>query len=128
MSVKASLSLLVGLFLVVPGCGQQQDVKFETASDSFAEAKQAIEQGDTAKAFAALTKSLDTLPTVTVYLERAKLYAADGKQEEALQDCKAALELRPDNQDAKWLLAELEKPTEKRFKGNNQNPPSSFGK
>lgn len=124
----ASLPFYASLLVLSLGCGSKQDGGFETARDSYAEAMQAIEQGDTAKAMSALTASLDTMPTVTVYLERAKLYAADGKQEEALQDCRAALELKPENQDAKWLLAEIEKPADKRFKGKNQNPPSSVGK
>jgi len=128
MPKKTSALLLAGLLLVALGCGDKQDGKFTSAQESFAEAQQAIEQGDTAKAISALTTSLDTLPTVTVYLERAKLYAADGKQEEALQDCQAALELSPDNRDAKWLLTELKKPAEKRFEGKNENPPSSFEK
>jgi Tfp pilus assembly protein PilF len=125
MSRRASFPLIAGLLVVALGCGSKQDREFETARDSYAEAMQAIEQGDMAKAISALTASLATMPSVTVYMERAKLYAADGKQEEALQDCRAALELKPENQDAKWLFEEFEKPVDERFKGGRQNPPSS---
>lgn len=117
--------LIASLLTLAVGCGSGQEERFATARSSYLEAMQAIEEGDAAQAISALTASIDLMPTAAAYMERAKLYAAADKQQEALKDSRAALDLDPDNTDAQWLLGEIEKPAKQRFQGQFKTPPSS---
>jgi len=125
MARKRTLPLLASLLALALGCNSGNEERFDTASESFIKAMHAIEEGDAATAMQALTASLDQLPTAEAYMERAKLYEDAGKHDEALQDCRSALEVDPENTDVQWLLGEYEKPEQKRFKGKFKNPPSS---
>jgi tetratricopeptide (TPR) repeat protein len=95
------------------------------AKNYFLQAQEALKQGDTSKAIAAFTASIESKPNAWAYMERAKLYAAAGQGEQALQDAQKAVELEPENSDALWLEGELKKPAEQRFKGIFQIPPSA---
>ena len=55
--------------------------------------------------------------------ERANIYVEQGNEEAAIADCKAGLEVDSNDRDLNWLLAELEKPANKRFKGRFAQPP-----
>ena len=125
MMSRAHWALLVSTLFMACGCGSSEEANFGSAREAYLEAMQAAQQGDTAKAIEGLTASLAAVPAAATYMERAKLYLAEGRQDEALQDCQAALELDPENEDVKWLLGEVKKPEKERFKGDQQAPPSS---
>ncbi len=48
-----------------------------------------------------LTKHIEAAPTVELYLKRCVLYQQTGLYHEALNDCYSALEIDPDNAEAK---------------------------
>ena len=48
-----------------------------------------------------LTKQIEAAPTVELYLKRCVLYQQTGLYHEALNDCYSALEIDPDNAEAK---------------------------
>ena len=114
LSVWLTLSLVV---LASAGCGAPAGADRETSAQKLEEAKQAIAAGDTAGALPLLQASIDAQPTIWAYVERAKLYAKEGKDQEANADCEEILKLHPDNQDVVWIKAELKKPADKRFQG-----------
>jgi tetratricopeptide (TPR) repeat protein len=111
------------LLFAASGCGPA-DTEQEEAKNFFLEARTAKEQGDSAKALAAFTASIESKPNAWAYMERAKLQAEAGQEQQARQDSDAAVKLEPDNQDALWLQAELNKPAEQRFQGIFKIPPS----
>ena len=116
--------LSVSLLLSIGGCGGSQVEQID-AKNYFLEAQEALRQGDTTKAIAAFTASIESKPNAWAYMERAKLYAAAGQGEQALQDAQKAVELEPDNADTHWLETELKKPAGQRFKGIFEIPPSA---
>jgi tetratricopeptide (TPR) repeat protein len=105
------------------GCGGKEATKKE--DELHREAQIAISEGKIDEAIDKLTQSLDVKPTFYSYFTRGWLYSQQGKDREALADCAAGLELEPANTDLKWLMGETKKPLAQRFKGRNQNPPSS---
>ena len=105
------------------GCGDSQS-STPAWVNPLVDARKAIGAGDTAKAMEALTASIEQEPNVWALMERSKLYLAEEKIDEAKADCAQAKELEPENIDIAWLLGEIDKPADKRFKGRNQFPPS----
>jgi tetratricopeptide (TPR) repeat protein len=118
------IGLLVGLLNVTGGCGGS-DVEVMDARNYFLEAQEALKQGDTTKAIAAFTASIESKPNAWAYMERAKLNAAAGQDQQALDDAQKAVELEPENSDTAWLVGELKKPAAQRFKGIFAVPPSA---
>ena len=122
---------LLGIWLVASllafassGCGAPAGGDKEAAVQHLSEAQKAIAAGDTAGAMTLLQASIDAQPNVWAYLERAKLNAKEGKDQEALADCEEILKLHPENRDVTWIKAELKKPADKRF----QTAPPSMKK
>ncbi len=111
--------------LVLLGCGGQDNSKTKEARSYFVEARRAIGSGDTAKALEALSASIESEPTTWAYLQRAKINAEGGNDQAVSEDCKAVLELDPQNRDVPWMEGELKKPKDKRFQGRFKEPPSS---
>ena len=89
------------------GCGGSQVEQID-AKNYFLEAQEALRQGDTTKAIAAFTASIESKPNAWAYMERAKLYAAAGQGEQALQDAQKAVELEPDNADTRLARDRVE--------------------
>jgi Tfp pilus assembly protein PilF len=106
-------ALLIAIACV--GCGAPAGVDRAAAGQKLEEAKQAIAAGDAAGAMTLLQASIDAQPTVWAYLERAKLNAKQGKDQEALADCEEIIKIHPDNRDVAWIKTELKKPAGKRF-------------
>lgn len=106
------------------GCGSGE----RPLSDShqlFIEASKLITQGQKDAALEKLSQSISAEPSHWAYRERAKLLLEQGKDNEALKDCDAALALVPDDPDMLWLKGEIAKPTTQRFQGKFKSPPSS---
>ena len=114
----------IALMALLAGCGQDSEPKISDASQHLIEARKAIVDGSAPKALEALNASIESEPNVWAYLERAKIHARQGADEEARKDCKAILELAPENRDVAWIEGELKKPVEQRFKGRFASPPS----
>ena len=119
-----SATLICGLLWTSGGCGGSQVEQID-AKNYFLEAQEALRQGDTTKAIAAFTASIESKPNAWAYMERAKLYAAAGQDQQALEDAQKAVELEPENSDTVWLVGELKKPAAQRFKGVFAVPPSA---
>jgi tetratricopeptide (TPR) repeat protein len=117
-------TLIFGLLWASGGCGGSQVEQLD-AKNYFLEAQEALKQGDATKAISAFTSSIESKPNAWAYMERAKLYAAAGQQDQALQDAQKAVELEPNNSDTHWLETELKKPAGQRFKGVFEIPPSA---
>ena len=116
--------LLVSVCLLGSGCGASNDPTKEPATQHLVAATIALQSGDTAAAKESLTKSIEAEPSAWAYAKRAKLLLEEGDAEAALADCRAGLELSPDNADLKWIQGEAKKPPKKRFKGRFAKPPS----
>lgn len=124
LSVRLGAVLSLALLVASSGCGGAATENVD-ARNYFLEAREALQQGDTNKAIAAFTASIESKPNAWAYMERAKLYAAAGQGDQALQDAQKAVELEPDNSDTRWLEAEMKKPANQRFKGIFELPPSA---
>jgi hypothetical protein len=120
---KRSAHWFCGVLLLLAGCGPSAP-KISDANKYLIEARQAIGDGNTAKALEALNASIDSQPNAWAYMERAKINAQQGNDQAALEDCKEIEKLEPHNRDIPWLRGELKKPKEKRFKGQFAIPPS----
>lgn len=118
--------LVVAWLALLPtfvGCGKGEP-KLSSASTYLIEARRAVGDGDLDGALKALDASIASQPNAWAYLERARIYATQGKDAEALADCEALLKLEPDNRDAPWIKGEVKKPVDKRFQGDFATPPS----
>jgi Tfp pilus assembly protein PilF len=113
------------LLVSLTACGKRPDTEVSESGRYLIEARQAIGDGNTAKALATLTESIKSEPNTWAYLERAKLYAKQGSDQAAADDCKEVLKLDPENRDVAWLQGELRKAKEKRFQGRFAFPPSA---
>ena len=128
MSRRTILTLLFSLTFIpfaLSGCGGRKGPELSDSRKLLVEARKALGNGDYAKALENLDASIKSNPNIWAYVERAKVNAMSGKDDAALEDCKAALELAPDNEDIPWIQNELKKSVDKRFKGKFANPPSS---
>ena len=114
------LPILLATFILL-GC---RGNGLDAATRHMVAAREAIEQGDTAKAIAEYTSALEIRDDFWARFERARLYAETGDDAAAKADCEQALVLSPDHADVKWLLAELEKPAAQRV----QSAPPSHSK
>lgn len=106
------------------GC-RESEQSFGAAGEHLIAAREALAAGDSAAALVSLNASIEAEPNVWAYIERAKLRGERGEIEAAQADCRAGLELLPENRDLKWMLAEFEKPANQRFKGRNATPPTA---
>jgi Tfp pilus assembly protein PilF len=116
---------LAGLLVLAAGCGGQTEANVPEAAQHLIEARQAMADGDTAQALAALDASIASEPNSWAYLERAKIRAAQGDDQAAEADCQALLALEPENRDVAWIRGELKKPVAGRFQGKFAYPPSA---
>ena len=124
-------AVLIGLMLsclaILPallGCGEEGP-KLSNASTSLIEARRAFAEGKLDEAIVALNASIASEPSEWAYLDRAKIYAMQGKDTETLADCEALLKLNPQNRDVPWIKGELKKAVDKRFQGAAAIPPSA---
>lgn len=110
--------------LFVAGCGSK---KFELTEGqaAFAEAKKAIQYGDTATAITWLDKAIEAEPDTWPYYERAKLHAENGDDELAKADIVAGLEIDSEHSDLLWLQKQMKKSKASRFKGKSGQPPQA---
>lgn len=115
--------LLAAAAVLSIGCGSEKESQ-ATSNQLLIQAREAVVAGDTEKAMAALDGSIASKPTVWAYFERARLSLQSGDEQAALQDCHAALQMSPEDQEVLWLKGEIEKPVDKRFQGEFKNPPS----
>lgn len=123
LKFSASWVLATSLALACIGCGGPASGHDRAAAgQKLEEAKKAIAAGDAAGAMTLLQASIDAQPSVWAYLERAKLNAKQGKDQEALADCEEILKIHPENRDVPWIKVELKKPADKRFQ---TRPPSA---
>jgi Tfp pilus assembly protein PilF len=124
LSTRASITWIALFFVVSIGACHPDKAEMTEANNSLIEARQAIDAGDTAKAMAALDRSIASRPMIWSYFERAKLHLQNGDERSALLDCQSALEISPEDPEILWLKGEIEKPANKRFQGEFKNPPS----
>jgi outer membrane protein assembly factor BamD len=118
------LLLLAALVLLEPGCGGGRPPMTE-ANQRFLEAQEFLAKGMTDEAMDSLDASIAANPTVWAYRERANLLAQQGNDKAALEDCRAALAISPDDPDILWLQGEFAKPAAERFVGRFKTPPSA---
>ena len=109
--------------LLLLGCGTNQTPLSE-ANQRFLEALDLVSKGKMDEAMTSLNASIVAEPTVWAYRERAKLFGQQGNEKAALEDCRAALALAPEDPDILWLQAEFAKPKAERFQGRFKSPPS----
>ena len=125
-SVCRCTALFGTLLALAQGCGDPPpEARFGSFGEHFMEAQKALAAGDTAAAMDALNASIDAQANPWAYLERAKLHLELGESEAAQADAQAGLKLQPENRDLQWLVTELEKPPNQRFKGRFAEPPST---
>jgi len=119
--------LVVALLMLVAatiGCGDDGP-KVSDANKLFIEASKLIGEGQKEKALEKLNESIAAEPLLWSYRERAKLLIEIGKDDAALKDVDAGLQLAPGDQDLLWLKGEIAKPATQRFQGRFKSPPSS---
>ena len=121
----ASIWLMYAAVGVAAGCSAYQSPKLDKASSLFVEASDAIDAGETEKAIELLTASIDEDPTTWACFQRAMLRVENGEDNEAIADCELGLTVDDSHPDLNWLLKELKKKPERRFKGKNRQPPRS---
>jgi tetratricopeptide (TPR) repeat protein len=112
------------LLLLTAGCADDKG-EIDSSRNHLLDARQALKDGDSAKAIEALNASIASRPNVWAYFELAKLHLEGGDEAAALANCAKALELDPEMADALWFQGELKKPAESRFKGKFKDPPSA---
>lgn len=115
------MSPLVVLCMLAGGCGGQQ---LPDAVNYHMEAIVAAEKEDYETAIEMITRAIERNESSDALLDRARFQLAMGRDEEALADCRAGLNLEPDHPDLVWLKGEIEKPADWRFQGPNAQPPS----
>ncbi len=106
------------------GCGDDKPVVSD-ANKLFIEASKLIGEGQKQAALDKLNESIASEPLLWSYRERAKLLLEMGRDQDALKDCDAALQLAPEDPDLLWLKGEIAKPAAQRFQGKFKTPPSS---
>ncbi len=116
-------ALLLSSFSVV-GCSGETEPDVSDSGKYLIEARQAVAEGNDAKAREALDASIKAEPNLWAYMERAKLNAKQGQDPAALADCEEILKLNPENRDVPWIKGELKKAVDQRFKGASATPPS----
>ena len=123
-NLRREVRLLVSVgalcFLLAAGCGEDPQV---TADNAFYQAQDAASGGDKEQAVALLTQAIETTPRAYMYYERARLHLDLGKDEQAVADCEAGLQLDPEDKDLIWLMDETQKKPQARFRGRNAQPP-----
>jgi hypothetical protein len=115
---------LIAMCIAVPllaGCSGQPALPDEITS--FQEAMAAVSSGDKVKGMELLNACIEAKPTNYALFERAKLHLDAKNIPAAIKDCEQGLQLEPTDRDLKWLLAELKKPEQQRFKGANASSP-----
>ena len=109
--------------VILAGCGGTGSV-LDDADKALVDARQAISDGDDAKAMDLLDISIAAKPDTWSYYERARLHADNGNDDAAKADVEAGLELAPEHSELLWLQKQLKKPKKSRFKGTSGQPPS----
>ncbi|MBA4104641.1 MAG: hypothetical protein C0485_02705 [Pirellula sp.] len=112
------------LVSVTIGCGDDGP-KVSDANKLFIEASKLIGEGQQEAAFEKLNESIADEPLLWSYRERAKLLLEMGKDDAAMKDVDAALQLSPADPDLLWLKGEIAKPAAQRFQGKFKTPPSN---
>lgn len=120
----AGWALAAACLMVAPGCGPKEQ-KLNPAAEHFVAARKALETGDKATALTELDAAIAAGPDVWMYVERAKLHADEGRDDQAKADVEAGLKLDAENGDLKWLDKELKKAKNRRFQGSAAEPPRS---
>lgn len=115
---------LLMLVSVTIGCGDDGP-KVSDANKLFIEASKLIGEGQQQAALEKLNESISDEPLLWSYRERAKLLLETGKDDAAMKDVDAALQLAPADPDLLWLKGEIAKPAAQRFQGKFKSPPSS---
>jgi hypothetical protein len=116
--------MLLACLPAVVGCGEEGP-KLSDSSTYLIEARRAYADGKLDDAITALNSSIEAGPSEWAHLERARIYAIQGKDAEAQADLTALATLSPENRDAPWIQGELKKPVDKRFQGAAATPPSA---
>jgi tetratricopeptide (TPR) repeat protein len=122
--VRYPVVALLMLVAVTIGCGDSGP-KVSDANKLFIEAGKLIGEGQKETALEKLNESIAAEPLLWSYRERAKLLLEIGKDDAAMKDVDAALQLAPDDPDLLWLKGEIAKPAAQRFQGRFKSPPSS---
>jgi len=112
------------LVAVTIGCGDGEP-KVSDANKLFIEASKLIGEGQKEAAIEKLNESIAAEPLLWSYRERAKLLIETGKDDAAMKDVDAGLQLTPDDPDLRWLKGEIAKPAAQRFQGKFKTPPSN---
>jgi tetratricopeptide (TPR) repeat protein len=112
------------LLVSAVGCGSGE-FKLDPEANYFVQAQAALEQGTIDEALDLLSKSIEVKPQAYAHYQRARIYVDREEDSLAIDDCKRGLELEPENRDLQWLLGELQKPKNSRFKGKFKDPPGA---
>lgn len=122
---RSTFAFVLFVFCIA-GCGTNYEtVTLDEAGNLFVASAEAIEAGDTEKAMQLLTQSIEEAPSTWACLERAKLHMELGDDDAAIADCELGLTVADKDPDLSWMLKELKKSPNKRFKGKYKNPPSA---
>lgn len=119
-----ALGLALIWCIATVGCGSNE-TPISNSNQLFIEASKLLGEGRKEAALEKLSQSIAAEPSLWAYRERAKLLLEQGKDDEALKDCDAALALVPEDPDMLWLKDEIEKPAAQRFQGKFKLPPSN---
>ena len=122
--IRYFVGTLLMLVSVTIGCGDDGP-KVSDANKLFIEASKLIGEGQKEAALEKLNESIAAEPLLWSYRERAKLLLETGKDDAAMKDVDAALQLAPADPDLLWLKGEIAKPAAQRFQGKLKTPPSS---
>lgn len=122
--VRDLVGALLMLIAVTIGCGDDVP-KVSDANKLFIEASKLIGEGQKEAAIEKLNESIAAEPLLWSYRERAKLFIETGKDDAAVKDIDAGLQLAPDDPDLRWLKGEIAKPAAQRFQGKFKSPPSN---
>jgi lipoprotein NlpI len=109
------------LCLTLAGCSREP---FDEATQHMMAARTALSEDNKEVAMQELTAAIEKGGSAWAYFERAKLHADAGDTDAAKADCRKALEIDPENDEIKWYLGQLDRPSDQRF----QSPPPSASK
>jgi len=110
---RAVVSLLL-ILAAVGGCGDGG--ARDEANQLYSEGGAAASSGDHQKAVERFSQALEKFPAGFIHFERAKSYAALGKDDEARKDIEAARADGVAESECSLLLTEMQKPLARRFK------------
>jgi hypothetical protein len=111
----------VAFVLALTGCGGGGAAPDEMTE--FAAIMTEISSGDKQAGKERLDAFIEEHSNSMAYTARAKIRVEERDFAGAMADCEKGLELHPEDRELTWLLTELKKPEDQRFKGAKANSP-----